>query len=41
MVYTDDELLKFLEKNGVMKFKGQWMEIENIICGEVNQTQKA
>lgn len=39
-VYTYDELLNFLEKNVVMKFKGEWVEIENIISGEVNQTQK-
>ena len=26
--------------NGILKFAGKWMELENIILSEVTQTQK-
>ena len=28
------------EKNGILKFAGKWMDLENIILSEVIQTQK-
>ena len=27
-------------KNGILKFAGKWMNLENIILSEVTQTQK-
>jgi hypothetical protein len=29
-----------MKNKGIMKFAGQWMELENIILSEVTQTQK-
>ena len=28
------------KNNGILKFAGKWMELENIILSEVTQTQK-
>ena len=28
------------KNNGILKFAGKWMELENIIWSEVTQTQK-
>ena len=29
-----------VKNNGIMKFSGKWMELENIIMNEVTQTEK-
>ena len=30
----------YSKKNDILKFAGNWMDLENIILSEVNQTQK-
>ena len=38
-IYTM-EYYSAMKNKGIMKFAGQWMELENIILSEVTQTQK-
>ena len=38
-IYTM-EYYSAIKNNDIMKFAGQWMELENIILSEVTQTQK-
>jgi hypothetical protein len=35
------EFYSAMKKNDILAFTGKWMELENIILSEVNQTQKA
>jgi hypothetical protein len=35
------ELYLDIKKNEILSFTGKWIELENIILSEVNQTQKA
>jgi hypothetical protein len=34
------EFYSFVKKRKIMKFVGKWMNLENIMLGEVTQTQK-
>jgi hypothetical protein len=34
------EYYSAMKKNEILSFTGKWMELENIILGEVNQAQK-
>jgi hypothetical protein len=35
------ELYSATKKNEILLFAGKWMELENIIFGEISQVQKA
>jgi hypothetical protein len=35
------EFYSATKKNEILSFSGKWMELENIVLSEVNQTQKA
>jgi hypothetical protein len=35
------ELYLAVKKNEILSFTGKWMDLENIISGEVSQVQKA
>jgi hypothetical protein len=39
VIYTM-EYYSAIKNNDFMKFTGKWMELENIILSEVNQSQK-
>jgi hypothetical protein len=34
------EFYSAMKKNEILSFAGKWMELENIILGEVSQSQK-
>ena len=40
VVYLHNEVLHSGKNNGIMKFAGKWMELENIMLSEVTQTLK-
>jgi hypothetical protein len=39
--YWQMEFYSAMKKNEILSFSSEWMELENIILGEVNQAQKA
>ena len=40
VVHLHDGVLYSWKNNGILKFAGKWMDLENIILSEVTQTQK-
>ena len=40
MVYIHNKILSAPEKNKIIIFSAKWIEPENILLGDINQTQE-